>query len=177
MLKSITSSNITDYLLHGRYITDYKDGCTKKDSSKWPGYMNRYENYTRFPNGTDWGGRGSLNASYFFIPINDISPAWRPKGYFMQESNVNWEGPYNNAGKNWSALVPEITYMMTRTLTDDPRWGGFEIQIKREGQVIDSAKIPNPYKSAYILSSWVINDTTLDEIRGERNNILIKITR
>jgi hypothetical protein len=95
----------------------------------------------------------------------------------MQESNVNWEGPYNNAGKNWSALVPEITYMMTRTLTDDPRWGGFEIQIKREGQVIDSAKIPNPYKSAYILSSWVINDTTLDEIRGERNNILIKITR
>jgi hypothetical protein len=173
VLKSRTSANITDYLLHGRYITG-DDGCTKKDSSKWPGHMDEYENYIRFPNGTDWGGRGSLNASYFFIPINDISPAWGPKRYFMRASDVNWEDPYNNAGKNWSALVPEITYMMTRTLIDDPRWGGFEIQIKREGQVIDSVKIPNPYRSAYILSSWV-KGTPLQDIPGEKNLVLIRV--
>jgi hypothetical protein len=175
VLKSITSSNITDYHLHGRYITGDKDGCTKKDSSKWPGYMDIYENYIRFPNGTDWGGRGSLNASYFFIPINDISPAWRPNGYFMQESNVDWTGPYNEAGKNWSALIPEITYMMTRTLTDDPRWGGFEIQIKKDGQLIDRTRITNPYTLAKTLSNWVVKDTSQDSILGESGIIRIKI--
>jgi hypothetical protein len=93
----------------------------------------------------------------------------------MQESNVDWTGPYNEAGKNWSALIPEITYMMTRTLTDDPRWGGFEIQIKIDGQLIDRTRITNPYTLAKTLSNWVVKDTSQDSIQGESGIIRIKI--
>jgi hypothetical protein len=174
MLKSITSSNITDYPLHGRYITG-NDGCTKKDSSKWPGYMDKYENYIRFPNGTDWSGRGSLNASYFFIPINDISPAWGTDGYFMRASDANWAIPYNNANKNYSALIPKITYMMTRTLTDDPRWGGIEIQIKLNEQQSDRKRITNPYILAVASPNWVVRKDTPEQIEGEEKHILIII--
>jgi hypothetical protein len=177
ILKSITSTDITDYPFHGKYTTADIDGCTKNaDNSKWPGYMDSYKDYIRFPNGTDWGKRGSLNASYFFIPLNDISPAWRAEGYFMQvlrASNADWMAPYNYA-KNYSALIPKITYMLTRTLTDDPRWGGFEIQITIGDGDKYRARFPNPYIIAYIKqTSWI--RPNLPVLTVSQDSITIKV--
>jgi hypothetical protein len=82
---------------------------------------------------------------------------WRPGGYFEQAWGGDYTGPYENAAKNWSALIPEITYMKTRAL-DDPRWGGFEVQVKWKGGsrngyggsavLVDSVRIKNPYAIA-----------------------------
>jgi len=175
ILKSITSTDITDYSFHARYTTADNGCTTNADNSKWPGYMDNYKDYIRFPNGTDWGGRGSLNASYFFIPINDISPAWGPDGYFMEASDANWTVPYNKANKNYSALIPKITYMMTRTLTDDPRWGGIEIQIKLNEQQSDRKRITNPYILADASPNWVVRKYTSEQIKREEKHILIII--
>jgi hypothetical protein len=144
------------YLSHSIHTTGL-DGCID-DPHKWPGYLSRYSNWARFPNGTDWTRRGSLNASYFFNPVDDASPVWRPGGYFERAWGGDWRGPYSNAGKNWSALIPEITRMKTRQLTDDPRWGGFEVLVKWKGGarngyggsavLVDSLRIKNPYAIA-----------------------------
>jgi hypothetical protein len=151
-----TSANVPYYLAHSIHTTG-ADGCINQPH-KWPGYLAQYSNYARFPNGTDWSLRGSLNASYFFNPVDDASPVWRPGGYFEQAWGGAWTGPYENAAKNWSALIPEITYMKTRQLTDDPRWGGFEVQVKWKGGsrngyggfpvLVDSVRIRNPYAIA-----------------------------
>jgi hypothetical protein len=151
-----TAADVPYYLAHSIHTTG-GDGCIN-DPHKWPGYLSMFRNYARFPNGTDWTRRGSLNASYFFNPVDDASPVWRPGGYFERAWGGDWRGPYSNAGKNWSALIPEITYMKTRQLTDDPRWGGFEVQVKWKGGarngyggiavLVDSLRIKNPYAIA-----------------------------
>jgi hypothetical protein len=61
-----TSANVPYYLAHSIHTTGL-DGCTNQPH-KWPGYLSEFSNYARFPNGTNWGLRGSLNASYFFNP-------------------------------------------------------------------------------------------------------------
>jgi hypothetical protein len=151
-----TSAGVPYYLAHSIHTTG-ADGCTNQPH-KWPGWRDQFSKYARFPNGTDWRIRGSLNASYFFNPVDDASPVWSPGGYFEQAWGGAWTGPYINAGRNWSALIPEITYMKTRTLDDDKRWGGFEIQVKWKGGsrngyggtpvLVDSVRIRNPYAIA-----------------------------
>jgi hypothetical protein len=187
-----TSANVPYYLAHSIHTTG-ADGCTNQPH-KWPGYLDQYRNFGRFPNGTDWGRRGSLNASYFFNPVDDASPAWRPGGYFEQAWGGAWDGPYINAGRNWSALIPEITYMKTRQLSDDPRWGGFEVQVKWKGGsrngyggfpvLVDSIRIRNPYAIAATnttnYNGWIIpnvnfrNNTVLIHIRDDQT---ITLTR
>jgi hypothetical protein len=87
-----TSANVPYYLAHSIHTTG-ADGCTNQPH-KWPGYLDQYRNFGRFPNGTDWGRRGSLNASYFFNPVDDASPVWRPGGYFERAWGGAWTGPY-----------------------------------------------------------------------------------
>jgi hypothetical protein len=152
-----TAADVPYYLAHSIHTTGL-DGCID-NPHKWPGYRDpQYRFWARFPNGTEWTRRGSLNASYFFNPVDDASPVWRPGGYFERAWGGDWRGPYSNAGKNWSALIPEITYMKTRQLTDDPRWGGFEVLVKWKGGarngyggiavLVDSLRIKNPYAIA-----------------------------
>jgi hypothetical protein len=179
-----TSANVPYYLAHSIHTTG-ADGCTNQPH-KWPGYLAQYSNYARFPNGTDWGRRGSLNASYFFNPVDDASPVWRPGGYFERAWGGAWDGPYINAGRNWSALIPEITYMKTRQLSDDPRWGGFEVQVKWKGGsrngyggfpvLVDSVRVRNPYGIALTNSTtflgWISPSVTT-----ANNTVLIHIHR
>jgi hypothetical protein len=187
-----TSANVPYYLAHSIHTTGL-DGCTNQPH-KWPGWLDKFSNYARFPNGTEWGRRGSLNASYFFNPVDDASPVWRPGGYFEQAWGGDWTGPYVNAGRNWSALIPEITYMKTRQLSDDPRWGGFEVQVKWKGGsrngyggfpvLVDSIRIRNPYAIAATnttnYNGWIIpnvnfrNNTVLIHIRDDQT---ITLTR
>ncbi|MEM4306517.1 MAG: hypothetical protein QXD61_11150, partial [Candidatus Caldarchaeum sp.] len=176
-----TSANTPYYLVHSIHTTG-SDGCTN-DPHKWPGYLNQYSKFARFPNGTDWGRRGSLNASYFFNPADDASPVWRPGGYFEQAWRGSWQGPYINAGRNWSALIPEITYMKTRTLSDDPRWGGFEIQVKWKGGsrngyggsavLVDSVRVRNPYAIA-LTNSTTITGWIAPSVTYGNNTVLIR---
>ncbi|BAJ50413.1 hypothetical protein CSUB_C0553 [Candidatus Caldarchaeum subterraneum] len=177
-----TSADVPYYLAHSIHTTG-SDGCTN-DPHKWPGYLGQYSKFARFPNGTNWGLRGSLNASYFFNPADDVSPAWRPGGYFEQAWGGSWQGPWINAGMNWSALIPEITYMKTRQLSDDPRWGGFEIQVKWKGGarngyggsavLVDSVRVRNPYAIAATntttYNGWIVPNVVLGN-----NTVLIKI--
>jgi hypothetical protein len=146
------------YLSHNILETD-ESGCTATPH-KWPGYRSEFSKFARFPNATNWGLRGSLNVSKFFDPRDDVSPAWRPGGYFERAWGGAWTGPYINAGRNWSALIPEITYMKTRTLTDDPNYDGFDVQVKWKGGsrnnyggtavLVDSIRVPNPYAIALL---------------------------
>jgi hypothetical protein len=186
-----TSANVPYYLAHSIHTTGL-DGCTNQPH-KWPGYLAQYRHYARFPNGTDWGRRGSLNASYFFNPVDDASPAWRPGGYFEQAWGGAWTGPYENAAKNWSALIPEITYMKTRQLSDDPRWGGFEVQVKWKGGsrngyggfpvLVDSVRIRNPYAIAATntttYNGWIMPNFAVYSIGSlglvRNNTVLIQI--
>jgi hypothetical protein len=165
------------YLSHNILETD-ASGCTA-NPHKWPGYRSEFSKFARFPNATNWGLRGSLNVSKFFDPRDDVSPAWRPGGYFERAWRGDWTGPYVNAGRNWSALIPEITYMKTRTLTDDPNYNGFDVQVKWRGGsrnnyggtavLVDSIRVPNPYAIAlfydYVrerqLGGWVFPYTVL----------------
>jgi hypothetical protein len=181
-----TSANVPYYLAHSIHTTGL-DGCINQPH-KWPGYLAQYSNYARFPNGTDWGRRGSLNASYFFNPVDDASPAWRPGGYFEQAWGGAWTGPYENAANNWSALIPEITYMKTRQLSDDPRWGGFEVQVKWKGGsrngyggfpvLVDSIRIRNPYAIAATntttYNGWIMPKFSSFPAAGN-NTVLIQI--
>jgi hypothetical protein len=181
-----TSANVPYYLAHSIHTTGL-DGCVNQPH-KWPGYLAQYSNYARFPNGTDWGRRGSLNASYFFNPVDDASPVWRPGGYFERAWGGAWTGPYINAGRNWSALIPEITYMKTRQLSDDPRWGGFEIQVKWKGGsrngyggfpvLVDSVRIRNPYAIAATntttYNGWIMPNFSSFPHAGN-NTVLIQI--
>jgi hypothetical protein len=165
------------YLSHNILETD-ASGCTA-NPHKWPGYRSEFSKFARFPNATNWGLRGSLNVSKFFDPRDDVSPAWRPGGYFERAWGGDWRGPYINAGRNWSALIPEITYMKTRTLTDDPNYDGFDVQVKWKGGsrnnyggtavLVDSIRVPNPYAIALLydyvrerqLGGWVFPYTVL----------------
>jgi hypothetical protein len=181
-----TSANVPYYLAHSIHTTGL-DGCINQPH-KWPGYLAQYSNYARFPNGTEWGRRGSLNASYFFNPVDDASPVWRPGGYFEQAWGGAWDGPYINAGRNWSALIPEITYMKTRQLSDDPRWGGFEVQVKWKGGsrngyggfpvLVDSVRIRNPYAIAATnttnYNGWIMPNFSSFPAAGN-NTVLIQI--
>jgi hypothetical protein len=181
-----TSANVPYYLAHSIHTTGL-DGCINQPH-KWPGYLAQYSNYARFPNGTDWSRRGSLNASYFFNPVDDASPAWRPGGYFEQAWGGAWTGPYENAANNWSALIPEITYMKTRQLSDDPRWGGFEVQVKWKGGsrngyggfpvLVDSIRIRNPYAIAATntttYNGWIMPNFSSFPAAGN-NTVLIQI--
>jgi hypothetical protein len=156
------------YLSHNILETD-ASGCTATPH-KWPGYRSEFSKFARFPNATNWGLRGSLNVSKFFDPRDDVSPAWRPGGYFERAWGGDWRGPYINAGRNWSALIPEITYMKTRTLTDDPNYDGFDVQVKWKGGsrnnyggtavLVDSIRVPNPYAIA------LLYDYVNDELFG-----------
>jgi hypothetical protein len=181
-----TAADVPYYLAHSIHTTG-GDGCIN-DPHKWPGYLSRYSNWARFPNGTDWTRRGSLNASYFFNPVDDASPVWRPGGYFEQAWGGDYTGPYENAAKNWSALIPEITYMKTRQLTDDPRWGGFEVQVKWKGGsrngyggfpvLVDSLRIKNPYAIAATntttYNGWIMPNFSSFPAAGN-NTVLIQI--
>jgi hypothetical protein len=181
-----TSANVPYYLAHSIHTTGL-DGCTNQPH-KWPGYLAQYSNYARFPNGTNWSLRGSLNASYFFNPVDDASPVWRPGGYFERAWGGAWDGPYINAGRNWSALIPEITYMKTRQLSDDPRWGGFEVQVKWKGGsrngyggfpvLVDSIRIRNPYAIAATnttnYNGWIMPNFSSFPAAGN-NTVLIHI--
>jgi hypothetical protein len=181
-----TSAGVPYYLAHSIHTTGL-DGCINQPH-KWPGYLAQYSNYARFPNGTDWGRRGSLNASYFFNPVDDASPVWRPGGYFERAWGGAWTGPYINAGRNWSALIPEITYMKTRQLSDDPRWGGFEVQVKWKGGsrngyggfpvLVDSIRIRNPYAIAATntttYNGWIMPNFSSFPAAGN-NTVLIQI--
>jgi hypothetical protein len=181
-----TSANVPYYLAHSIHTTGL-DGCINQPH-KWPGYLAQYSNYARFPNGTNWSRRGSLNASYFFNPVDDASPVWRPGGYFERAWGGAWDGPYINAGRNWSALIPEITYMKTRQLSDDPRWGGFEVQVKWKGGsrngyggfpvLVDSVRIRNPYAIAATnttnYNGWIMPNFSSFPAAGN-NTVLIHI--
>jgi hypothetical protein len=165
------------YLSHNILETD-ASGCTATPH-KWPGYRSEFSKFARFPNATNWGLRGSLNVSKFFDPRDDVSPAWRPGGYFERAWGGAWTGPYVNAGRNWSALIPEITYMKTRTLADDPNYDGFDVQVKWKGGsrnnyggtavLVDSIRVPNPYAIALLydyvneapFGGWVFPYTVL----------------
>jgi hypothetical protein len=165
------------YLSHNILETD-ESGCTA-NPHKWPGYRSEFSKFARFPNATNWGLRGSLNVSKFFDPRDDVSPVWRPGGYFERAWGGDWRGPYINAGRNWSALIPEITYMKTRTLTDDPNYNGFDVQVKWKGGsrnnyggtavLVDSIRVPNPYAIALLydyvsegpFGGWVFPYTVL----------------
>jgi hypothetical protein len=165
------------YLSHNILETD-ESGCTATPH-KWPGYRSEFSKFARFPNATNWGLRGSLNVSKFFDPRDDVSPAWRPGGYFERAWSGAWTGPYINAGRNWSALIPEITYMKTRTLADDPNYDGFDVQVKWKGGsrnnyggtavLVDSIRVPNPYAIALLydyvseapFGGWVFPYTVL----------------
>jgi hypothetical protein len=177
-----TSAGVPYYLAHSIHTTG-ADGCTNQPH-KWPGWLDQFRNFGRFPNGTDWSRRGSLNASYFFNPVDDASPAWRPGGYFERAWGGAWTGPYINAGRNWSALIPEITYMKTRQLSDDPKWGGFEIQVKWKGGsrngyggfpvLVDSVRVRNPYGIA-LTNSTTITGWIRPNVQTANNTVLIKI--
>ncbi|MEM4238496.1 MAG: hypothetical protein QXP49_02180, partial [Nitrososphaerota archaeon] len=155
-----TATDRPYYLSHNILTTD-SSGCTATPH-KWPGYLDEFSKFARFPNGTNWGLRGSLNVSKHFNPADDASPAWRPGGYFERAWGGDWRGPYNNAGKNWSALIPEITYMKTRQLSDDKNWDGFDVQVKWKGGsrnsyggeavLVDSVRVKNPYAIALLYS-------------------------
>jgi hypothetical protein len=165
------------YLSHNILETD-ASGCTA-NPHKWPGYRSEFSKFARFPNATNWGLRGSLNVSKYFDPRDDRSPVWRPGGYFERAWGGAWTGPYINAGRNWSALIPEITYMKTRTLTDDPNYNGFDVQVKWKGGsrnnyggtavLVDSIRVPNPYAIALLYNyvregpfgGWVFPYTVL----------------
>jgi hypothetical protein len=165
------------YLSHNILETD-ASGCTATPH-KWPGYRSEFSKFARFPNATNWGLRGSLNVSKYFDPRDDVSPVWRPGGYFERAWGGAWTGPYVNAGRNWSALIPEITYMKTRTLTDDPDYNGFDVQVKWKGGsrnnyggtavLVDSIRVPNPYAIALLydyvrerpFGGWVFPYTVL----------------
>jgi hypothetical protein len=165
------------YLSHNILETD-ASGCTA-NPHKWPGYRSEFSKFARFPNATNWGLRGSLNVSKYFDPRDDRSPVWRPGGYFERAWGGAWTGPYVNAGRNWSALIPEITYMKTRTLTDDPNYNGFDVQVKWKGGsrnnyggtavLVDSIRVPNPYAIALLYNyvrerpfgGWVFPYTVL----------------
>jgi hypothetical protein len=177
-----TSAGVPYYLAHSIHTTG-DDGCTNQPH-KWPGWRDQFSKYARFPNGTDWNRRGSLNASYFFNPVDDASPVWSPGGYFEQAWGGAWTGPYINAGRNWSALIPEITYMKTRTLDDDKRWGGFEIQVKWKGGsrngyggtpvLVDSVRVRNPYAIA-ATNTTTYNGWKTPSVTTANNTVLIKI--
>jgi hypothetical protein len=177
-----TSAGVPYYLAHSIHTTG-ADGCTNQPH-KWPGWLDQFRNFGRFPNGTDWSRRGSLNASYFFNPVDDASPVWRPGGYFERAWGGAWDGPYINAGRNWSALIPEITYMKTRQLTDDPKWGGFEVQVKWKGGsrngyggfpvLVDSVRVRNPYGIA-LTNSTTITGWIRPNVPTANNTVLIKI--
>ncbi|MEM4305734.1 MAG: hypothetical protein QXD61_07145 [Candidatus Caldarchaeum sp.] len=172
-----TVSDTPYYLSHNILETD-GSGCTATPH-KWPGYLSQFNKFARFPNGTNWGLRGSLNVSKHFNPVDDASPVWRPGGYFEQAWGGDWRGPWINAGRNWSALIPEITYMKTRALTDDKNWDGFDVQVKWKGGsrnsyggqpvLVDSVRVVNPYAIAAlynyeaedIFGGWVFPYTTL----------------
>jgi hypothetical protein len=176
------------YLSHNILTTD-SSGCTATPH-KWPGYRSEFSKFARFPNGTNWGLRGSLNVSKAFDPADDRSPAWRPGGYFERAWGGAWNGPYVNSGKNWSALIPEITYMKTRTLADDPNYDGFDVQVKWKGGsrnnyggtpvLVDSIRVPNPYAIALLydyvndelFGGWVFPYTVL-----ANNKLWIQIHR
>jgi hypothetical protein len=187
-----TAADVPYYLSHSIHTTGL-DGCID-NPHKWPGYRDpQYRFWARFPNGTEWTRRGSLNASYFFNPVDDASPVWRPGGYFERAWGGDWRGPYSNAGKNWSALIPEITYMKTRQLTDDPRWGGFEVQVKWKGGarngyggiavLVDSVRIRNPYAIAATnttsYNGWIMPNFAVYSIASlglvTNNTVLIQI--
>ncbi len=165
------------YLSHNILTTD-AGGCTATPH-KWPGYLDQFSNFARFPNGTNWGLRGSLNVSKAFDPADDTSPAWKPGGYFERAWGGDWNGPYINAGRNWTALIPEINYMKTRTLADDPNYDGFDVQVKWKGGsrnnyggtpvLVDSIRVKNPYAIALLydyvndapFGGWVFPYTVL----------------
>jgi hypothetical protein len=175
----------TPYYLSHNILTTDNGGCTD-DPHKWPGYMDQFRNYARFPNGTNWGLRGSLNVSKAFDPKDDKGPAWSPGGYFERAWGGSWTGPYVNAGKNYSALIPVIKYMKTRTLADDPDYDGFDVQVKWKGGsrngyggtavLVDSVRVRNPYGIALTNSTtftgWIAPTVTL-----ANNTALIKIHR
>ena len=181
------------YLSHNILTTD-NGGCTD-DPHKWPGYASRdklnepfpadgsratwFDKMARFPNATNWGLRGSLNVSKAFDPRDDASPVWSPGGYFERAWGGSWTGPYTNGGKNWSALIPEISYMKTRQLSDDIGYDGFDVQVKWKGGsrnayggtavLVDSIRVPNPYAIATLYNyategpwgGWVFPTTPL----------------
>ncbi|GBC70039.1 hypothetical protein HRbin01_01747 [archaeon HR01] len=193
------------YLTHNILTTD-NGGCTD-DPHKWPGYVTSwgdpadvdddsvtageatwFDKMARFPNGTNWGLRGSLNVSKAFDPRDDSSPVWRPGGYFERAWGGSWMGPYNNAGKSWSNLIPEITYMKTRQLSDDINYDGFDVQVKWKGGsrnayggtavLVDSIRVPNPYAIATLYNyateapwgGWVFPTTPL-----ANNKLLVRV--
>jgi hypothetical protein len=183
------TGNVQPYYLSHNILETDASGCTA-NPHKWPGYRSEFSNFARFPNGTNWGLRGSLNVSKAFDPRDDVSPVWRPGGYFERAWGGDWTGPYINAGRNWSALIPEITYMKTRDLGDDINYDGFDVQIKWKGGsrnsyggsavLVDSIRVPNPYAIALlydyvgenIFGSWVFPYTVL-----ANNKLLIQIHR
>ncbi|MEM2746696.1 MAG: hypothetical protein QXK69_09305, partial [Candidatus Caldarchaeum sp.] len=191
------TGDVQPYYLSHNILTTDNGGCTDTPH-KWPGYTARdkladdndvvdtratwFDKMARFPNATNWGLRGSLNVSKAFDPRDDVSPVWRPGGYFHTQWQGDWRGPYNNAGKNWSALIPEITYMKTRTLTDDIDYDGFDVNVRWAGGsrnsymsygarpvLVDSIRVPNPYAIATLYNyateapwgGWVFPTTPL----------------
>jgi hypothetical protein len=168
----------TPYYLSHNILTTDSGGCTD-DPHKWPGYRSDFSKFARFPNGTNWGLRGSLNVSKAFDPKDDQGPAWSPGGYFERAWGGDWTGPYVNAGKNYSALIPVIKYMKTRTLADDPDYDGFDVQVKWKGGsrnnyggtavLVDSIRVRNPYAIALLYNygtdalfgQWVFPYTVL----------------
>ncbi|MEM0384510.1 MAG: hypothetical protein QXV27_06670, partial [Candidatus Caldarchaeum sp.] len=193
------TGDVQPYYLSHNILTTDNGGCTDTPH-KWPGYTARdklndpypdppdgtratwFDKMARFPNATNWGLRGSLNVSKAFDPRDDVSPVWRPGGYFHTQWQGDWRGPYNNAGKNWSALIPEITYMKTRQLTDDIDYDGFDVNVRWAGGsrnsymsygarpvLVDSIRVPNPYAIATLYNyateapwgGWVFPTTPL----------------
>ncbi|MEM4384600.1 MAG: hypothetical protein QXU44_11170, partial [Candidatus Caldarchaeum sp.] len=196
------TGDVQPYYLSHNILTTDNGGCTATPH-KWPGYtaydkLNEpypeddldtradsatwFDKMARFPNATNWGLRGSLNVSKAFDPRDDVSQVWRPGGYFDTQWSGDWRGPYTNGGKNWSALIPEITYMKTRQLSDDINYDGFNVNVRWAGGsrnsymafgarpvLVDSIRVPNPYAIATLYNyateapwgGWVFPTTTL----------------
>jgi hypothetical protein len=153
------------YLSHNIDTTDYT-GCA--GHHKWPG--NLVTGFFRYPNGTNWNERGSLNVSKHFDPVDDRSKAmlhfeesWASSNYMGPKENTKSEmfEKYGVKVANYSMLIPDIPYVKTRTLTDDKNWDGFNVQVKYKAgprnryggleKLVDEIRVKNPYALALMI--------------------------
>jgi len=200
-----TVATVQPYYLSHNILTTDAGGCTD-DPHKWPGYLKGqtealeegpggepfatvvrpdFSKFARFPNGTHFmdvkiddvnGFWYAANISVHYDPRDDKSPA---SGYFERAWGGSADGPWNNAGKNYSALVPLVDYVKTRTYKDDPLYDGFDVQVKWKGGsrnnyggvavLVDSVRVPNPYAIADLwdyqnkdlFGAWVFPESKL----------------
>jgi hypothetical protein len=160
-----TKTDTPYYLSHNIATTDHT-GCAGRH--KWPGNLVR--GFFRYPNGTNWNERGSLNVTKHFDPLDDRSRAmlhfetsWASSNALGPKENTKDEmfEKYGVRVANYTMLIPDIQYVKTRTLTDDKDWDGFNIQVKYKAgprsryggmeRLVDEVRVKNPYAIALMV--------------------------